>query len=245
MAFTSLTPGAMLCPVPAVMVSCASEKDRPNIITIAWAGTVCSQPPMVSVAVRKERFSHHIMTDSGEFVVNLVGEGQLRAMDYCGVRSGREEDKFAACQLTPAKGPELRHAPAIAECPLRQFHFPIAAGEFFHRRCVSRPVVKLARQVQCICAGGPLAVDPAVGGVVKTVVFMGVCKVAERPAVCQKPVHTLIVIHAQVDVPFKRAQRGVPLKDRIHGGFSFSFYISLPDHPVHDLFPFYQKKYVV
>ena len=118
MAFTSLTPGAMLCPVPAVMVSCASEKDRPNIITIAWAGTVCSQPPMVSVAVRKERFSHHIMTDSGEFVVNLVGEGQLRAMDYCGVRSGREEDKFAACQLTPAKVPELLYAPAIAECPL-------------------------------------------------------------------------------------------------------------------------------
>ncbi|MBR1607770.1 MAG: flavin reductase family protein [Clostridia bacterium] len=118
MAFTSLTPGAMLCPVPAVMVSCASEKDRPNIITIAWAGTVCSQPPMVSVAVRKERFSHHIMTDSGEFVVNLVGEGQLRAMDYCGVRSGREEDKFAACQLTPAKVPGLRYAPAIAECPL-------------------------------------------------------------------------------------------------------------------------------
>lgn len=118
MAFTSLTPGAMLCPVPAVMVSCASEKDRPNIITIAWAGTVCSQPPMVSVAVRKERFSHHIMMDSGEFVVNLVGEGQLRAMDYCGVKSGREEDKFAACQLSAVKAPELRYAPAIAECPL-------------------------------------------------------------------------------------------------------------------------------
>ena len=118
MAFKSLTPGAMLCPVPAVMVSCASEKDRPNIITIAWAGTVCSQPPMVSVAVRKERFSHHILMDSGEFVVNLVGEGQLRAMDYCGVKSGRDEDKFAACGMTPAKVAELQYAPAIAECPL-------------------------------------------------------------------------------------------------------------------------------
>lgn len=118
MAFKSLTPGAMLCPVPAVMVSCASEKDRPNIITIAWAGTVCSQPPMVSVAVRKERFSHHILMDSGEFVVNLVGEGQLRAMDYCGVKSGRDEDKFSACGLTPAKVAELQYAPAIAECPL-------------------------------------------------------------------------------------------------------------------------------
>ena len=118
MAFKSLTPGAMLCPVPAVMVSCASEKDRPNIITIAWAGTVCSQPPMVSVAVRKERFSHHILMNSGEFVVNLVGEGQLRAMDYCGVKSGRDEDKFSACGLTPARVAELQYAPAIAECPL-------------------------------------------------------------------------------------------------------------------------------
>ncbi len=118
MAFKSLTPGAMLCPVPAVMVSCASEKDRPNIITIAWAGTVCSQPPMVSVTVRKERFSHHILMDSGEFVVNLVGEGQLRAMDYCGVKSGRDEDKFAACGLTQTKVAELQYAPAIAECPL-------------------------------------------------------------------------------------------------------------------------------
>ena len=118
MAFKSLTPGAMLCPVPAVMVSCASEKDRPNIITIAWAGTVCSQPPMVSVAVRKERFSHHILMNSGEFVVNLVGEGQLRAMDYCGVKSGRDEDKFSACGLTQTEVAELQYAPAIAECPL-------------------------------------------------------------------------------------------------------------------------------
>lgn len=118
MAFKSLTPGSMLCPVPAVMVSCASEKDRPNIITIAWAGTVCSQPPMVSVAVRKERFSHHILMDSGEFVVNLVGKGQLRAMDYCGVKSGRDEDKFAACGLKQTKVAELQYAPAIAECPL-------------------------------------------------------------------------------------------------------------------------------
>lgn len=118
MAFKSLTPGAMLCPVPAVMVSCASEKDRPNIITIAWAGTVCSQPPMVSVAVRKERFSHHILMNSGEFVVNLMGEGQLRAMDYCGVKSGRDEDKFSACGLTQTEVAELQYAPAIAECPL-------------------------------------------------------------------------------------------------------------------------------
>ena len=71
MPFKTLTPGTMLCPVPAVMVSCASETERPNIITVAWAGTVCSQPPMLSVAVRGERFSHHIIRDSGEFVVKL------------------------------------------------------------------------------------------------------------------------------------------------------------------------------
>lgn len=118
MAFQSLTPGTLLCPVPAVMVSCASENERPNIITIAWAGTVCSQPPMVSIAVRKERFSHHILLESGEFVVNLVGEEQLKAADFCGVKSGRDADKFAACGLTAVPVPEMTFAPAIGECPL-------------------------------------------------------------------------------------------------------------------------------
>lgn len=118
MAFKSLSPGALLCPVPAVMVSCAAEGGKPNIITIAWTGTVCSQPPMLSISVRKERFSHGILTQSGEFVVNLVGERQLRAADFCGVKSGRDTDKFAACGLTPVSVPEMKAAPAIAECPL-------------------------------------------------------------------------------------------------------------------------------
>jgi len=118
MAFQTLTPGTLLCPVPAVMVSCAAEGERPNIITIAWAGTVCSQPPMVSIAVRKERFSHHILLSSEEFVINLVGEEQLAAADRCGVKSGRDEDKFASCGLTCAPAAEMRFAPAIAECPL-------------------------------------------------------------------------------------------------------------------------------
>jgi len=118
MAFQNINPGALLCPVPAVMVSCAGEGVRPNIITIAWAGTVCSQPPMVSIAVRPERYSHAIIRDSGEFVINLVGEGQLAAADHCGVRSGREEDKFAACGLTAVAAEGMRWAPAIGECPL-------------------------------------------------------------------------------------------------------------------------------
>lgn len=118
MAFEQLKPGTLLCPVPAVMVSCASENEKPNIITIAWAGTVCSQPPMVSVSVRKERFSHHIIRESGEFVINLVGKNQLKACDFCGVKSGRDVDKFAACDLTNVPVPEMQYAPAIGESPL-------------------------------------------------------------------------------------------------------------------------------
>lgn len=118
MAFEQLKPGTLLCPVPAVMVSCASESERPNIITIAWAGTVCSQPPMLSISIRKERHSHHIIKETGEFVVNLVGREQLKSCDFCGVKSGRDVDKFAACNLTPVPVPEMQYTPAIAESPL-------------------------------------------------------------------------------------------------------------------------------
>lgn len=118
MAFQSMTPGTLLCPVPAVMVSCAAEKQRPNIVTVAWAGTVCSQPPMVSIALRPDRFSHPIIRETGEFVINLVGEGQLKAADFCGVRSGRDTDKFAACHLTAVPAEGMERAPAIGECPL-------------------------------------------------------------------------------------------------------------------------------
>ena len=119
MSFRTFDPCTMLSPVPAVMVSCRlPEKDaRPNIITIAWAGTVNSDPPMVSVSIRKERLSHSIIKASGEFVVNLVDEPRCRALDYCGVKSGRDVDKFAECGLTAMPALSLEHAPAIAECP--------------------------------------------------------------------------------------------------------------------------------
>lgn len=116
-AFVNLKPGTLLAPVPAVMVSCARAGERPNIITLAWVGTVCSEPPMCSISVRKERYSHPIIRDSGEFIINLCGEAQLKATDFCGVRSGREVDKFAACHLTPTPV-EGFAAPAIGECPL-------------------------------------------------------------------------------------------------------------------------------
>ncbi len=109
--------GNMLYPVPAVMVSAARADEKPNIITVAWAGTVNSDPPMLSVSVRKERYSHGIISDTGEFVVNLVHAPLVRACDYCGVRSGRDVDKFEQMKLTAVPVEGVR-APAIAESPL-------------------------------------------------------------------------------------------------------------------------------
>lgn len=109
--------GNMLYPVPAVMVSLAREGEKPNIITVAWAGTVNSDPAMLSISVRKERYSHAILCETGEFVVNLVHEPLVRACDYCGVRSGRDVDKFSQMGLTPV-AVEGVAAPAIAESPV-------------------------------------------------------------------------------------------------------------------------------
>lgn len=109
--------GNMLYPVPAVMVSVARPDEKPNIITVAWAGTVCSDPVMLSISVRRERYSHAILCETKEFVVNLVNEPLVQACDYCGVRSGRDVDKFAQMKLTPV-AVEGVSVPAIAESPL-------------------------------------------------------------------------------------------------------------------------------
>ncbi|MBR1584807.1 MAG: flavin reductase family protein [Clostridia bacterium] len=116
-AFVSLKPGTLLAPVPAVMVSCGRAGEKPNIVTIAWAGTVNSDPPMCSVSIRKSRYSHDIIRDTGEFIINLCGEDLLQATDFCGVKSGRDVDKFSACGLTPA-AVEGFAAPAVGESPL-------------------------------------------------------------------------------------------------------------------------------
>ena len=115
--FVSLKPGTLLSPVPAVMVSCVSEGKTPNIITLAWVGTVNSEPPMCSISVRKERHSHALIKESGEFIINLCGQDQLKAMDYCGVKSGRDVDKFTECKLTQVSVSGFQ-APAIGECPI-------------------------------------------------------------------------------------------------------------------------------
>ena len=113
----SWKPGNMLNPVPAVMVSVADREGRPNIITVAWAGTVCTNPPMVSISVRPSRYSYDIIRETGEFVINLTTEKLTRACDYCGVVSGRDVDKFAKTGLTPMAVEGVR-APAIAESPV-------------------------------------------------------------------------------------------------------------------------------
>jgi flavin reductase (DIM6/NTAB) family NADH-FMN oxidoreductase RutF len=111
-----LKPGSTaLYPVPAVLVSCGVE--QPNIITLAWAGTLCSDPPSVGIGVRPERFSHHLIEEAGEFVVNLPRADQVGVVDYCGQVSGRTVDKWAACGLTPAPAREIR-TPLIADCPV-------------------------------------------------------------------------------------------------------------------------------
>ncbi len=111
-----LRPGTTaLYPVPAVLVSCGVE--RPNIITLAWVGTLCSDPPTVGIGVRPGRYSHGLIAASGEFVVNLPRADQVAVVDYCGQVSGREVDKWAACRLTPVNGSKV-HTPLIAECPI-------------------------------------------------------------------------------------------------------------------------------
>lgn len=109
--------GNMLYPVPAVMVSCQRPGEKPNIVTVAWAGTICSDPAMVSISVRKERYSHKIIAETKEFVINLTTKKLCKATDYCGVRSGRTVDKFKEMHLT-ADQSEKVSAPGIAESPV-------------------------------------------------------------------------------------------------------------------------------
>ncbi len=110
-------PGNMLNPVPAVMVSVADKAGNANIITVAWAGTICTNPPMVSISVRPERFSYHMIEETGEFVINLTTEKLVEACDYCGVKSGREVDKFKEMHLTRLPMQQVG-APGIAESPV-------------------------------------------------------------------------------------------------------------------------------
>ena len=128
-------PGNMLYPLPAVMVSCQRPGEKPNILTVAWTGTVCSQPPMLSISVRPDRYSHAILCETGEFVVNLTTQALARATDYCGVASGRDVDKYAKMGLTPlpmegVSTPGIAESPVCIACKVRE-HQLLGSHEMF------------------------------------------------------------------------------------------------------------------
>lgn len=121
--FRAIGATTYLCPTPTVMVGCAADdgwkrgEGRPNLVTVAWAGICCTKPSMISIALRPERFSYGLIQQSGEFTVNLIGQSLLHAMDFCGVKSGRDLDKFATLSLHPAEAEPLLIAPALMEAP--------------------------------------------------------------------------------------------------------------------------------
>ena len=127
--------GNMLYPLPVVMVTVRDRAGKANIITVAWAGTVCTNPPMLSISVRPERYSHRALMETKEFVVNLTTEKMVRATDYCGVKSGRDVDKFKEMKLTavPAsvvKAPMIGESPVNIECKVRQI-MPLGSHDMF------------------------------------------------------------------------------------------------------------------
>ena len=128
-------PGNMLYPLPVVMVSVADSAGNNNIITVAWAGTICSNPPMVSISVRPERHSYGMIKETGEFVINLTTKDLTFATDYCGVKSGRDVDKFKEMNLTalPAsivKAPLIAESPVSLECKVTQI-IPLGSHDMF------------------------------------------------------------------------------------------------------------------
>lgn len=110
-------PGTMVYPIPAVMVSCGSNAEEYNIITVAWTGTICSDPAMCYISIRKNRHSYDIIKRNMEFVINLTTKDLAKATDWCGVKSGAKVDKFKEMKLTPAPS-KMISAPIIEESPL-------------------------------------------------------------------------------------------------------------------------------
>lgn len=142
----SWKPGNMLFPLPVVMVSSQREGEKPNIITVAWAGTICSDPAMLSVSIRKERHSYGIIKETGEFVVNLVTKPLVFATDYCGVKSGRDIDKFKEMKLTPQpseiiKAPGILESPVNLECRVTEVK-PLGSHDMFMAEIVNVSVDK-------------------------------------------------------------------------------------------------------
>ena len=131
----SWKPGTMVYPIPAVMVSCGATPEEYNIMTAAWTGTICSEPAMCYVSIRPERHSYDIVKRTGEFVINLTTETLAEATDWCGVRSGRDFDKFAHCGLTVepcavVAAPAIAEAPVSIECRVKEI-IPLGSHDMF------------------------------------------------------------------------------------------------------------------
>ena len=140
-------PSNMLYPIPAVLVSCADEEGNANVMTVAWAGTICSDPVMVSVSIRKERYSHDIIARTGEFVISLTNRKLAKAADYVGVRSGRQIDKFSLdgdLKLTKLpskhiKAPGIAESPVCLECRVKQI-IPLGSHDMFIAEVLSTDI---------------------------------------------------------------------------------------------------------
>ena len=131
----SWKPGTMIYPLPAVLISCGENEQEYNLFTVAWTGTVCTNPPMCYISVRPERHSYEIIKRTGEFVINLTTASLARATDWCGVRSGRDYDKFAEMGLTAeaaavVKAPVVAESPVSIECRVKQI-VPLGSHDMF------------------------------------------------------------------------------------------------------------------
>jgi flavin reductase (DIM6/NTAB) family NADH-FMN oxidoreductase RutF len=152
-------PGTLLAPVPVVMVT-TRNGDKDNILTIAWAGTVCSEPPMVSISVRPERYSYDAIKQTGEFVINIPNRKLMFATDFCGVKSGRDIDKFAELGLKKIQADKvncavIEEAPVALECVVRKT-LPLGSHEMFIAEVVAVDVDR-----SLIDEGGRLCLDKA------------------------------------------------------------------------------------
>lgn len=155
----TLKPGTLLCPVPAVMVSCGQREDR-NIITIGWTGIINSQPPITYISVRKSRHSHDIIEREREFVINLTTKDLTFATDYCGVKSGADVDKFKEMNLTPADAEEV-NCPMIAESPVNLECKVTEIREYPTHDMFVAEIVKIHVDKELMEEDGRLALDKA------------------------------------------------------------------------------------
>jgi len=128
-------PGTLIYPLPAILVSCGNSPENYNVLTISWVGTICTNPPMCYISVRPERHSYNIIKECGEFVLNLTNEDMAFATDWCGVKSGKDFNKFAEMKLTPIKGekvnaPIIKESPLSIECKVKEI-IPLGSHDMF------------------------------------------------------------------------------------------------------------------